>query len=78
MIKGKKKKKRAYLVQIGENIRARRKILSISQEGLALVAELDRSYVGGIERGERNITVSTLILLSLALKTTVQKLVKGI
>ena len=44
-------------VQFGKNIRARRKALGLSQDKLALIANIDRSYAGRIERGEVNITL---------------------
>jgi transcriptional regulator with XRE-family HTH domain len=45
------------LVKLGEAIRARRKELHLSQEELADYAGIDRSHMGKIERGERNVTV---------------------
>lgn len=74
----KSKNKINALVQIGDNIRTHRKARSVSQENLALMAGLDRSYVGSIERGERNITVSTLLILANALKTSAQELLEGL
>jgi DNA-binding XRE family transcriptional regulator len=46
--------------ELGANIRAKRKQLGISQDGLALDCGVDRSYMGRIERGEVNITVEKL------------------
>ena len=43
-----------------ETVRKLRREKGISQEELALLAELDRSYVSGIERGQKNITFATL------------------
>ncbi len=45
---------------LGERIRMQRKACRISQDALALACNLDRSYVGRIERGEVNITVEKL------------------
>jgi len=45
---------------LGERIRAQRKACRISQDALALACNIDRSYVGRIERGEVNITVEKL------------------
>lgn len=42
----------------------------MSQERLALIAEVDRSYMGRIERGENAIAVLTLVRLAAALDTT--------
>ena len=53
---------------IGNNIRNKRKILNIKQDELALLAEIDRSYMGRIERGEVNLTVDKLFQIALILK----------
>ena len=58
------------LVDLGVAIRNARKEAGLSQEALAVEAELDRSYMGGIERGEHNMTVISLIKVSHALNTT--------
>lgn len=55
------------LVALGNAIRRVRQSKSISQEKLALLAEVDRSYVGRVERGDNNVAVLTLHKLSLAL-----------
>ncbi len=47
------------LVKFGEAVRAERLKKGLSQEALADLAGLDRSYVGGVERGEHNITLIT-------------------
>jgi transcriptional regulator with XRE-family HTH domain len=44
-------------IQFGLKLRSKRKELGISQDKLALLAEIDRSYAGRIERGEVNITL---------------------
>jgi transcriptional regulator with XRE-family HTH domain len=49
------------LVALGKTIRSLRTERKISQEGLAYGANLDRSYMGGIERGEHNITILNLM-----------------
>lgn len=45
---------------LGELIRAQRKARRVSQDALALACNIDRSYMGRIERGEVNITVEKL------------------
>jgi transcriptional regulator with XRE-family HTH domain len=45
------------LVDLGVAIRKARQEMGLSQEALAVDAGLDRSYVGGIERGEHNLTI---------------------
>ena len=64
----------AILIELGRRIRAQRKLIGLTQEDLALVAEVDRSYFGGIERGERNITFTVLCRLCIALQCDVAKL----
>jgi transcriptional regulator with XRE-family HTH domain len=46
--------------RIGWNLRKLRVVKGLSQERLALEAEIDRSYVGRVERGTENVTVGTL------------------
>jgi transcriptional regulator with XRE-family HTH domain len=55
------------LVALGKAIRRRRRELGVSQEGLALEIGLDRSYLGGVERGEHNIALINLLKISGAL-----------
>jgi transcriptional regulator with XRE-family HTH domain len=50
--------------KFGVNLRAIRRARGFSQEHLAYVAGIDRSYVGKIERGEVNLTVEKLYLLA--------------
>lgn len=47
-------------ILVGKNIRKIRTSQGLSQEKLADMCGLHRTYIGGIERGERNITVNTL------------------
>ena len=56
------------LVALGVTIRSARATLNMSQEALALAADLDRSYMGGIERGEHNIALINIIKIASALK----------
>lgn len=64
--------------ELGRRIRRRRKQIGLSQEDLALVADIDRSYVGGIERADRNVSFSILCKLCLALRCDVATLTVGI
>lgn len=52
---------------LGSRIREERKRLGLSQEDLASAAGLDRTYVGGVERGERNPSLESIASLSRAL-----------
>ena len=56
------------LVSLGDTIRKARKRADLSQEALAASAEIDRSYMGGIERGEHNLTLMNLCRISKALQ----------
>jgi len=47
-------------INVGLKIKVRRKEMRVSQDKLALLADIDRSYVGRIERGEVNITLEKL------------------
>lgn len=51
----------------GERVRVLRQSRGISQEALALAAGLDRTYVGGVERGERNISLINIQKIAQAL-----------
>jgi len=59
---------------VGQNVRRLREEAGLSQEKLALEAELDRTYVSGVERGVRNPTVTVLARIAKALKTDPDKL----
>ena len=51
----------------GERVRELRKSKNLSQESLALVCGLDRTYIGGVERGERNISLLNIHKIAIAL-----------
>jgi transcriptional regulator with XRE-family HTH domain len=55
------------LIKLGLKIRSLREGLGLSQESVALGAGLDRSYLGGIERGEHNVAVVNLEKIAIAL-----------
>lgn len=68
----------AALRKLGSRIREKRKALGLTQEELAAKADIDRSYIGGVERGERNLTFTVLCQISEALGCYVSTLTKGI
>lgn len=59
---------------LARNVKAARKRLDFSQEDLAARAELDRTYVSGIERRVRNPTIEVVARLAQALGTSVAAL----
>ena len=59
---------------LSRNIRRLRGDMGLSQEKLAYKCGLHRTYVGAVERGERNITLSSLELLASALDVDVPNL----
>jgi transcriptional regulator with XRE-family HTH domain len=65
-------------VQLGEAIRKKRLALRLSQEGLAERADLHWTYIGGIERGERNVGLLNIVKIARGLETTVSELLKRI
>ena len=64
------------LVSLGNAIREARISKGISQEKLALLAEVDRSYVGRVERGDNNVAILTLARISDALGLSLAKLMQ--
>ena len=60
-------KNKTPLVSFGNRLRQLRKRAGLSQEALAHKAELDRSYVGGVERGEYNVSLLNICILARAL-----------
>ena len=65
-------------VSFGLKVREQRKLKKLSQERLALLCNIDRSYMGRIERGEVNITLEKIYELSNALDVPVEDLLPKI
>ena len=53
--------------RFGERVRKLRRQKGLSQEALAFACDLDRTYIGGVERGERNISLINIYRIALAL-----------
>ena len=58
----------------GKRVREVRTSKGLSQEALALACELDRTYVGGIERGERNVSLVNIEKIAAGLGVQVREL----
>lgn len=63
-----------FLVDLGNAIREKRLAHSLSQEQLAEKAKLHRTYIGMVERAERNITILNLLKICQALDITLSEL----
>lgn len=63
---------------LGIKVRKLRQSLGLSQERLAEECGLHRTYIGGVERGERNISLENIVRVARALRTTASKLLKDI
>lgn len=68
--------KHGILNLFGENVRKYRRILSISQEELANKANLHRTYIGMIERAEKNITLVNIEKIANALEVKIEDLLR--
>ena len=66
-----------HLGDIGRAIRDARKSRKVSQEALADASGIDRSHMGKIERGERNVSVLNLISIAKALETRLSVLLEA-
>jgi DNA-binding XRE family transcriptional regulator len=71
--------RREALIQkhFGERVRELRKQKGLSQEALALACDLDRTYIGGVERGERNISLVNIHKIAEALGMKAKELFNG-
>jgi Helix-turn-helix. len=68
----------AALSRFGGNVRERRQALSLSQEAFADRCGLDRTYVSGVERGTRNVSLVNICVIARALGVAVEELMKGV
>ena len=66
------------LERFGQRVRELRKEQGYSQEGFGAACGLDRTYIGGIERGERNVALRNVEVIAQTLGITLADLVKGL
>jgi transcriptional regulator with XRE-family HTH domain len=66
------------LKQFGENVRKYRGQQNLSQEDLAELCGLHRTYIGGIERGERNVALLNILRIAKALNVAPSDLFEGL
>ena len=65
-------------VRFGKALRRRRQKLGVSQEEFADQCGLDRTYVGGIERGERNVALVNVAKIANAFKVPLSELFRDV
>lgn len=70
--------KQNILIKFGERVREIRKEKGLSQEELAHKADLHRTYIGMIERAEKNITLLNIEKIAIALEVNISKLFKDL
>lgn len=64
----------AFLRDLGSRIRERREALGLTQQQLADRCELHRTFIGSVERGERNVAILNLRLIARALRVPMSEL----
>ena len=65
-------------IRFGERLRELRAEKGWSQETLANLADIDRTYIPGIENGKRNVSLVIIEKLSIVFNMTISDLIKGI
>ena len=65
-------------IRFGRALRRRRQKLGVSQEAFADICRLDRTCIGGIERGERNVALVNIEKIARALRLTMAELFRGV
>ena len=65
-------------LQFGETVREMRLALDLSQEMLTELTGLHRTYIGSVERGERNISLQNIVSIAHALQVSPAELLKDI
>jgi transcriptional regulator with XRE-family HTH domain len=65
-------------LRFGKAVRKKRHKLGVSQEEFAAICGLGRTYIGGIERGERNVALVNIEKIAKALKISLPELFRGV
>jgi transcriptional regulator with XRE-family HTH domain len=65
-------------VILGRELRLRRRKLGLSQEAFADACGLHRTYIGSVERGERNVSLQNIVRIARALKVSPSVLLKDV
>ena len=65
-------------LRFGKAVRKKRHKLGVSQEEFADICGLDRTYIGGIERGERNVALVNIERIAKALRISLPELFRGV
>ena len=76
--KGIAMKEKNIAEKFGENVRKFRNLQGITQEDLAEKSELHRTYIGMVERGERNISLNNAYRIATALNVSLSEMMEGI
>lgn len=71
-------KQNSELKKLGAKVRSLRMAKGLSQEKFAELCGLHRNYIGGIERGERNVAFLNLLKIATTLEMSLSELFKGI
>ncbi|WP_072619918.1 helix-turn-helix domain-containing protein [Spirulina major] len=71
-------KRHPLLTGLGQRIREYRKARGLSQEAFAAECGLDRTYIGGIERGERNVAILNLAVIAQGLEISMSELLSDL
>ena len=64
--------------KLGQNIRSLREKASLTQEDLAGACDLHPTEIGRLERGERDLRLSTIVRVAAGLQTSSEKLLRGV
>ena len=65
-------------IRFGRAVRTKRTGLGVSQEEFADMCGLDRTYIGGIERGERNLSLLNIEKIARIFKVSLSELFRGV